>query len=370
MSQKGNRLDATLANVLCRRSSCNQLRSLATVPSNAVDLASNVYLYLSAQPTVQRAFLAGLHAAAASREPQCSLLGSGGSRLLDGKLAACRAAGGYHRRLRPAAGGCGLYNELIHASVHDGIRLSRARWTVLFRHSCPEGVLFQSGERNVFVAVEGLLYSINSDLPPLYEIIDYIERKPPQRKGYIVVDEAHSMGIFGDPGCGLARVLGFGKAIGCAGGIILCSPTAHTYLINYTRTLIYTTAIGLPSLATIEATYDCLITSQEEPLLQYLHFLIYEIYKLFLTLYNSQNRSPKLFRVSTEEPRSPIIPKWYIVRPIVAPTVPKGSERLRVCLHAGNSIAEVEALVKAVEAWLVAGKAGIGGGRRSGRGRC
>ncbi|KAL2128454.1 hypothetical protein VTI74DRAFT_9180 [Chaetomium olivicolor] len=445
MSQKANRLDSTLAHLLARRRSRNQLRSLTTVPPNAVDFSSNSYLSLSAQPAVQRAFLARLDAAAAtvSCNPQCSsLLGSGGSRLLDGnspraeQLEATIAA--FHRAPAgllfnsaldanvglfgcvPQPGDAVVYDELIHASVHDGMRLSRAAWRVPFRHSCvweeeenkeekeeegagagggggrksleavldsllqgQEGALFQSGERNVFVAVEGV-YSMDGDLAPLREIVDCVERKLPLGNGYIIVDEAHSTGIFGDRGRGLvcelgleqrvwARVLGFGKAMGCAGGIVLCSPTARTYLINYARTLIYTTAMAFPSLASIETTYDFIMTGHAEPLLKHLRFLIHETHKLLLGLCASHDPPAELLRVSAEKPKSPIIPiftsqprslarhcqqRGYMVRPIVAPTVPKGSERIRVCLHAGNSVSEVQGFVKAVEAWLVAWKAG------------
>jgi 8-amino-7-oxononanoate synthase len=88
--------------------------------------------------------------------------------------------------------------------------------------------LFRSGKRNVFVAAEGV-YSMDGDVAPLADIVDCVERCLPQGNGYVIVDEAHSLGIFGERGRGLvcdlgletrvwARVLGFGKAMGCSGG--------------------------------------------------------------------------------------------------------------------------------------------------------
>ncbi|KAK3304753.1 pyridoxal phosphate-dependent transferase [Chaetomium strumarium] len=435
MSQKGSRLGDVLAHILDRRRSRNQLRSLTTVPQGTVDFSSNDYLSLSSQPTIQRTFLARLHATVDSNSNSNSnpnsnsrvngmspLLGSGGSRLLDGNSPLAesleRTIAAFHRAPAgllfnsamdanvglfacvPQPGDVVVYDELIHASVHDGMRLSRAGGRIPFAHSCvweegtsleavlqsllqgPGGDLFRSGARNVFVAVEGL-YSMDGDVAPLAEIVDCVERSLPGGNGYIIVDEAHSTGIFGDRGRGIvcelgleervwARVLGFGKAMGCAGGIILCSPTTRTYLINYARTLIYTTAMAFPSLAGIETTYKFLTAGHAEPLQNHLHHLIQETHKLLRALCFSRNPPPDLLRVAAPaavEPRSPIIPVFtslprslaqhcqqsgFMVRPIVAPTVPRGSERIRVCLHAGNTVEQVRGLVAAVEAWLVA----------------
>ena len=151
-------------------------------------------------------------------------------------------------------------------------------------------------------------------------------------------------------------------------GIVLCSATTRSYLINYARTLIYTTAMGFPALASIETTYKFLTEGYAEPLRDHLHLLVRRTHKSLLALCRKHHPLADLLRVNTEPPKSPIIPvftcrprhlakycqeRGSMVRPIVAPTVPAGSERIRVCLHAGNTMAEVEALLKAVEAWLV-----------------
>ncbi|KAL2170296.1 hypothetical protein VTG60DRAFT_4975 [Thermothelomyces hinnuleus] len=425
------RLDHVLASILHRRSSRNQLRRLTTVPHGMVDFSSNAYLSLSSQPAVQQAFLARLHAAASrtGSNGSSSLLGSGGSRLLDGNSSYAesleRTIAAFHRAPAgllfnsamdanvglfgcvPQKGDAIVYDELIHASVHDGMRLSRTGKKIPFAHSSvwevshpdpnkssletvlrsllhgPDGGLFQSGERNVFIAVEGI-YSMDGDVAPLTEIVDCVERYLPRRNGYIVVDEAHSTGIIGDRGRGLvceqgletrvwARVLGFGKAMGCTGGIVLCSSTTREYLINYARTLIYTTAMAFPTLASIETAYDFLATGQAEPLLDNLRLLIQEAHKLFEALCTRENAPAELLRVGRENPSSPIIPiftsharslagycqaRGFMVRPIVAPTVPKGRERVRVCLHAANTMSEVHGLVEAVGAWVAAWRTG------------
>ncbi|KAK4100096.1 PLP-dependent transferase [Parathielavia hyrcaniae] len=439
MPRQGNRLDGIFAQLLDRRQSRNQLRKLTTVPGGSADFSSNAYLSLSSQPAVQRAFLARLHAQAATGGP--SLLGSGGSRLLDGNSSHAesieRTIAAFHQAPAgllfnsamdanvglfgcvPQPGDVVVYDDLIHASVHDGMRLSRAGRRIPFAHSRvwerdsssvaetkdsapvgksldtvlqsllqgPEGALFQSGARSVFIVVEGV-YSMDGDLAPLAAIAECVESRLPGGNGYIIVDEAHSTGIFGDRGRGLvcelgledrvwARVLGFGKAMGCAGGLVLCTPTTRSYLINYARTLIYTTAMPFPSLASIEAAYDFLASGQAEPLLAHLRLLIRETHALLLALCARHSPPAELFRVSREEPRSPVIPVFtsrprslaehcqrggFMVRPIVAPTVPRGKERIRVCLHAGNTRGEVEGLMQALDAWLVAWKRGAVGG--------
>ncbi|KAK0737347.1 pyridoxal phosphate-dependent transferase [Apiosordaria backusii] len=277
------RLDASLTKHLDRRKSRDTLRSLTLVPPGMADFSSNAYLSLSAQPSVKAAFLARLQAAAQvppSANPP-PLLGSGGSRLLDGNSARAelleQTLAAFHNA--PAAllfnsamdANVGLfscvpqpddvilYDELVHASIHDGMRLSRAGKKIPFLHNAvwsgeetashvgsgdgeprpleavlvgllngPGGHLFSSGDRNVFVAVEGV-YSMDGDAAPLREVTACVERWLPQGNGFVVVDEAHSVGVFGDSGQGLvcelgledrvwARVLGFGKAMGCSGG--------------------------------------------------------------------------------------------------------------------------------------------------------
>ncbi|KAK0725536.1 pyridoxal phosphate-dependent transferase [Lasiosphaeris hirsuta] len=423
MSQNGSPLDEILARLLDRRRSRNQLRSLTAVPAGTADFSSNAYLSLSSHPAVQQAFLTHLQSAAAVNtggdggvKPTSSLLGSGGSRLLDGNsleyevleqtIAAFHGAPAgllFNSAMDanvglfsciPQPGDVVVYDELIHASVHDGMRMSRAGERIPFAHNRvwgdtsivggaesrgrsleavlqdvrgSKGALFKSGERNVFIAVEGV-YSMDGDLAPLGDIVQCVERTLPGGNGYIIVDEAHSVGIFGNQGRGLvcelgledriwARVLGFGKAMGCAGGIILSSPTTRSYLINYARTLIYTTAMGPPSITSIRVTYEFLARGGATSLLHHLRSLIQQAHTLLLA-----PQSP-IIPVFTSWPRSlarHCQKQGYMVRPIVAPTVLKGSERIRVCLHAGNTLGEVRGLVAAVEAW-VASRKGSGG---------
>lgn len=139
----------------------------------------------------------------------------------------------------PQNGDVVVFDAFIHASVHEGMRLSRAGKCVKFEHNSVSDLRrilsellkdkkIREGERNVFVAVESL-YSMDGDLCPLKEIVELVERMLPSRNGHIIVDEAHSNGIYGFQGTGIVCSLGledrifarlhtFGKAIGCNGG--------------------------------------------------------------------------------------------------------------------------------------------------------
>lgn len=435
-------LEAKLSALLARRESRSQLRRLTTVSPGMVDFSSNSYLSLSNHPDVQRAYLSLLTSHINNPSPATSppILGSGGSRLLDGNssfseslerdIASFHGApsgllfnSGFDANVGlfscvPQPADIIVYDELIHASVHDGMKLSRAAQRLPFRHNTvttdsshagkglkgldvllqdltagAQGKELFEGKKNVFVAVEGV-YSMDGDVAPLQQVVECVERRLPKGNGYIIVDEAHSTGIFGAKGRGLvcelgleegifARVHTFGKAMGCSGGefkrhkfefvtltspaIVLSSHTTRAYLINYARPLIYTTAMALPSLASIKVTYDFLMNNGGEPLMRNLHGLMNHTHSLLQSICARYKPPADLLRLDPSPPKSPIIPLFtahprslaqhcqrggFMVRPIVAPTVPEGSERVRICLHAGNTAKEVEALLEAVEEWL------------------
>ncbi|CAJ0540906.1 Ff.00g077840.m01.CDS01 [Fusarium sp. VM40] len=391
-----SKLEEQLKARLAAREKRSQLRKLTTFPAENVDFSSNAYLSLSSVPEVRSAY----HSLVENHAAPPPLLGSGGSRLLDGnsKLAEDleRDIAAFHNApagllfnsgfdanvglvsCLPQPGDVIVYDELIHASAHDGMRLSRAGEKISFKHNCVEGdggldsILKRLGrERSVFVLMEGV-YSMDGDVAPLKEIVDCVKGRLPSN-GYIIVDEAHSTGIFGSQGRGLVCELGlekdifarlhtFGKAMSSFGAIVLCSEITREYLINYARTLIYTTAMPFSCLASIGISYQYLQSGRADARLAHLWDLVSRTHKLL----SSVSSTTQSIHVN-QAPKSPIIPvftsdprglahfcqdRGFTVRPIVAPTVPKGSERVRICLHAGNTIGEVEGLVRAISIWV------------------
>lgn len=138
------------------------------------------------------------------------------------------------------------------------------------------------------------------------------------------------------------------------------------YLVNYARPLIYTTFLSFPALAAIKASYSMLMDGRSSELQNKLFSLISHLYSLLVKMQedvkpyhllcvpDSCPPSP-IFSILSSEPRSLAAfcqQAGFIVRPIVPPTVPAGAERIRVCLHAGNTVQEVEALVAKIRDWV------------------
>jgi 8-amino-7-oxononanoate synthase len=253
---KSQSLNETMRSLLSKRKTHSALRALSTAPSSSIDFSSNDFLSLSNSPLLKTAYLQELESSPEFR------LGSGGSRLLDGNSAYAeqleKEIASFHGAFDgllfnsgfdansgffacvPQPGDLILYDEYIHASVHDGMRLSRAGASVPFTHNSvsdlktklsehiKEDSLIKLGLRNIFVAIESL-YSMDGDLAPITEIVELVENLLPLGNGHIVVDEAHSNGIYGFQGRGIVCSLGlesrifarlhtFGKGLACNGG--------------------------------------------------------------------------------------------------------------------------------------------------------
>ena len=162
-----------------------------------------------------------------------------------------------------------ICDELIHASIIDGCRLSYAS-RFRFAHNDLEDLesKLQRSKGNIFVAVESI-YSMDGDMAPLKEIAAVCKKY----NANLVVDEAHATGLFGKQGRGLvsqhgledevfARVHTFGKALGCHGAVILGSETLRNYLVNFARSFIFTTALPMHSLIAVKCAYEFLMADR------------------------------------------------------------------------------------------------------------
>ncbi|KAE8149179.1 pyridoxal phosphate-dependent transferase [Aspergillus avenaceus] len=392
----------SMRQALRRRELKSARRRLTVLSESSVDFSSNDFLSLSTSPAFRTRFLAHLQQA-----PAFYPFASGGSRLLDGNSTYAedleKFIADFHRAPNgllfnsgfdanvgilscvPQPGDVIVHDELIHASAREGMRLSRAGKRVKFAHSSPESLeevlksqikadpLIANGTRNVFIVVESV-YSMDGDIAPLREFLQVVDTLLPQGNGYFIVDEAHATGAFGPRGAGVVQELGvedrifirvhtFGKALASHGAIVLCCSDTRDYLINYARSLIYTTALGFPFLACIRTAYELLSEGETKPLQRKLQQLI--MY-LRTRLGDLGSWDPSVFEVD-HFPGSPIfslrspLPRQlaatcqkqgFIVRAIMAPTVPSGKERVRVCLHAGNTMEQIDGLVDTVQQWL------------------
>ena len=247
-----------------------------------------------------------------------------------------------------------LYDELCHASLRDGIRLSLAK-NYSFRHNDLAHLeqLFARCNGNIYVVVESI-YSMDGDAAPLRELAALCEKY----EAALIVDEAHSTGIYGDKGAGLvaalhleeavfARVHTFGKAIGAHGAVVVGSQTLIDYLRNFARSFIYTTALPPHSFARIIASYEYLDThaiALQQTLKQRIRLFEEATQSIQDQLLPSKSPIQGMIIEGNKEAQRAaqiLQKKGFDVRPILSPTVPEGQERLRICLHSFNSETEI-----------------------------
>jgi 8-amino-7-oxononanoate synthase len=353
------------------------LRTLGLSISDQVDFSSNDYLGFSKNPDLFQQTHTFLQAEGFTTN------GATGSRLLSGNHplyertekfiatfhdteSALIFNSGYDANVGffscvPQRGDVILFDELCHASMRDGIRLSHAK-SYKFAHNDYEDLEKQlniySENANVYIATESV-FSMDGDAPNL-ELLSQLAQK---HHAYLVLDEAHALGVFGEKGEGLAqsqllhhevfaRIVTFGKGLGCHGAAVLGSSELKDYLVNFARSFIYTTGLSPHSIASILIAYEHLATQPQA--LAELHQNI-----VFFNQYKMQLGLKPMFVYSKSAIQCAIIPgnqkvksiaaqlqeKGFDVKPILSPTVPEGQERLRICLHNFNSQEQIRALL-------------------------
>jgi 8-amino-7-oxononanoate synthase len=262
-----------------------------------------------------------------------------------------------------------LFDELCHASIRDGIQLSNAR-SFKFMHNDFEDLeqkitKFQTGESTIFVAIESV-YSMDGDTPNLEELILLCEKY----NCFLIVDEAHALGVFGDEGEGLiqnlgfqdkvfARIMTFGKGLGCHGAAILGSQNLKDYLVNFARSFIYTTGLSPHSVATILIAYQQLTVEKNtiEKLRE--NIVHFNQEKNLLGLKPMFVRSKSAIQCAiipgnekVKKVAMQLQSEGFDVKAILSPTVPEGQERLRICLHSYNSKEQISSVLASVLSFL------------------
>ena len=368
---------AYLERILAEKIARQAYRALR--PSEGIDFCSNDYLGLARDKVFQQRIGAWIVAHQLSH-------GSTGSRLLSGAYpfldeveqyvarfhqapAALIFSSGYMANLAlmsaiPARGDLVLYDQFIHASLRDGLRMSFAHHRA-FAHNDIQQVdelLKKQRERypgqRIFVVVESV-YSMDGDQPDLARLAAVCE----QYEAALLVDEAHAVGVMGLRGEGLvtslglsekcfARVVTFGKALGAHGAAILGSELLRQYFINTARPLIYSTALPPAALAAVYLAY------QQIP---DMHMQREHLRRLALC-WQQQMKTREQFFSPIQVVRIPgnarvkacaqyLQAAGFDVRPILHPTVPRGEERLRIVLHSFNTESEVIALAQKLREW-------------------
>jgi 8-amino-7-oxononanoate synthase len=369
------------------RNQNNSLRKLS-LTNNLIDFASNDYIGFAKSETIFNETHSYLI------ENKIIQNGATGSRLLSGNHKVYQEAENYIAKFHevesalifnsgydanigffssvPQKGDLILYDELSHASIRDGIQLSNAK-SYKFKHNDFEDLerLIQNPRpktqdlTTIYIVTESV-FSMDGDCPNLEELAALSNKY----NCNLVVDEAHALGVFGEKGQGLVQMLGFqeaifariitfGKGLGCHGAAILGSQKLADYLVNFARSFIYTTGLSPHSVASILVAYQHLETEN----------IALEILRENINHFNQEKNIlglKPMFVRSKSAIQSAIIPgnqnvklianklqeKGFDVKAILSPTVPEGQERLRFCLHSFNSKEEISEVLKLLSTFV------------------
>ncbi|ENN95949.1 8-amino-7-oxononanoate synthase [Methanocaldococcus villosus KIN24-T80] len=331
----------------------NLYRELRKV--KGINFSSNDYLCLSKHPEVIEALKNGAKYG----------VGSTGSRLTSGninhekleeKMAKFKGTEssllyptGYMANLSISAickkGDLILSDELNHASIIDGCRLSKAD-RLIYKH-CDTNHLLDLLEKNyknynnIFIITDSV-FSMDGDIAPLNEL----KKIADDFGAVLILDDAHATGVLGNgkgaleyfnikPDDNIIIIVTLSKAIGCLGGCVCGVEELKDYLINTSRSFIFTTA--LPP-AIVEAAIKAIEIIEEGKVVKKLKKNINLANKIFKS-YNFINREnetpiyPFIFRDKTVKIAEYLIKNNIFCIPIRYPTVPKGSERIRISIN-------------------------------------
>lgn len=357
-------------------------RLVAVVPRSAVEVetrgrrvrlfSSNDYLGLSCHPAVREA------AAAAARDlgmgPRGAALVCGYTDLheaLESDLAALKETEaalvfptGFMANLAALAALGGpettiFSDELNHASIVDGCRLSKARIEI-YRHADVDHLesLVRASSSRRRVIVTDTVFSMDGDLAPLAEIVEV-----KGRYGCVLVtDEAHATLVHGARGGGLSEALGLGdavdlhvgtlsKAVGALGGYVASSARTKALLLNTARAYVYTTALPGPVVAAARA---ALAAAADGALRARLWERVADLEReLGARLAGPIAPIPARDERAAVDASRALLDRGFHVTAIRPPTVPPGGSRLRVTVsaaHTAEDVADVAAALRTVTA--------------------
>ncbi len=341
-----------------------------------IDFSSNDYLGLANSPRIKAAVLGAIERGVPT--------GSGGSRLLRGnhaehELLEEEAARFFHAETAlffangflanmavfstlPQRGDLVVYDALIHASAHEGMRLGRAQTTPASHNDVAafEDVITgwrnSGGKGRVWIAAESL-YSMDGDIAPLAQLAQLAAK----HEAYLIIDEAHATGVFGPDGRGLGAQLDgcdnvislhtCGKALGCEGALLTGAKVMKDFIINRGRGFIFSTA---PSPLMASAVREALRMLQDEPERRTRLKDLFTYARGRLLPDSKPEDITQIIPVILGEDHKAMTAAAYLqskgfdIRGIRPPTVPVGTARLRVSITLNVTQEDIANLADAV----------------------
>ncbi|WP_425389902.1 aminotransferase class I/II-fold pyridoxal phosphate-dependent enzyme [Ekhidna sp.] len=251
-----------------------------------------------------------------------------------------------------------LCDELMHASLIDGVRLGHAK-KVRFKHNDLDDFTekLKKADGQVIVLVESV-YSMDGDICPIEEMAALCN----DHEALLIVDEAHAFGLYGENGEGLvqsllledqvfARIVTYGKAPGIHGAAVVGPSWLKEYQVNFSRSMIFSTAPANHHFSSIAAMYNHLSKCGPD------RNLLKENIAYFV---GKRKESGGQWLDSETHIQSLIVPgNKEVVElaeklkeaeinalPIRKPSVAEGKERIRFCLHSYNTVEEIDLLFR------------------------
>ncbi|KAI1128525.1 8-amino-7-oxononanoate synthase [Nemania abortiva] len=297
----------------------------------------------------------------------------------------------------PLPGDAIIYDELVHASTHEGLHLSLAAHKLPFSHNDPDALrdvlislkdtypVFAQGTKSVLICVE-TIYSMDGDICLLEELLQVAKEEFPLGNAQFIVDEAHSLGVLGDRGRGLVSLLGLekeiairvhvaSKALGSVGGLILCNKTIRYALLNNARSITFSCAPSFPMVASIRAGYQLLMKGETQEAQERIQANVNYFYHtitadpfwdvavdagiLAIPLFDDWEQ--REFQTHVVPLRTEPLHEQYLFHalltnnmnayPMAFPVVPKGESRVRLVFHAHNTKEQIDKLVATICGW-------------------
>jgi 8-amino-7-oxononanoate synthase len=252
-----------------------------------------------------------------------------------------------------------VIDRLVHASIVDGVRLAFGK-VRRFKHNDIESLrrnLEASGDSaGILVIVDGV-YSMEGDLAPLPEIVGTCK----EFGARIMVDDAHGIGVLGKTGRGALEHFGvaddvdlvmgtFSKSFASLGGFVAGDARVISYIKHHSRALIFSAAMPPSALAAVLAALEVIQTEPEirQRLWENTEFLLGSVQSLGFE--TGPTQTPIVPIIVGDDIRAALLWKMLFdeglfTNCVVAPGVPQGQQRIRMCLMATHTREDLEKVV-------------------------
>ncbi|WP_041287507.1 aminotransferase class I/II-fold pyridoxal phosphate-dependent enzyme [Desulfomonile tiedjei] len=253
-----------------------------------------------------------------------------------------------------------VIDRLVHASIVEGVRLSFGK-VRRFRHndieSLRKNLEASADSQGILVVVDGV-YSMEGDLAPLPEIVATSK----EFNARIMVDDAHGLGVLGKSGRGTLEHFGvtdevdlvmgtFSKSLASLGGFIAGDERVISYIKHHSRALIFSAAMPPSAIATVQAALEVIETEPEirETLWRNTHFLRENI--VAAGFETGPTESPIVPMIVGDDFRTlffwkRLFDEGIFTNCVLAPGVPDGQQRIRMCLMATHTMEDLERVVE------------------------